>query len=132
MGFVVEIDTCAALLTGNRRVYNRFKKYQGKLFVSAITMAELCAWAYRPGASIDLRSGLSGLVRTATVLDVDHIGAIRFGRERQRLLGQGVVMPFAYLFIACTALVYDYTVVTHDTKYFAKVPGLKLDDWIVR
>ena len=34
------------------------------------------------------------------------------------------------LFIAATALEHDYTLVTHNTRHFSRIPGLKLEDWI--
>ena len=33
-------------------------------------------------------------------------------------------------FIAATALAYGATLVTHNTKHFRHVPGLKLEDWL--
>lgn len=29
------------------------------------------------------------------------------------------------------ALVGDYTLVTHNTAYFSRIPGLKLEDWVI-
>ncbi len=46
------------------------------------------------------------------------------------LLDQGQPTPEIDLLIASTALVYDLTMITHNVSDFARVPGLKLDDWI--
>jgi tRNA(fMet)-specific endonuclease VapC len=35
------------------------------------------------------------------------------------------------LMLAATALVRGLTIVTHNTRHFAKVPGLNLEDWTV-
>ena len=34
------------------------------------------------------------------------------------------------LMIASTALVHDLTLVTHNTSHFARIPGLRLADWL--
>ena len=34
------------------------------------------------------------------------------------------------LLIGATALVYDLTVVTHNTGHFQHIPGLRLEDWL--
>ena len=39
-------------------------------------------------------------------------------------------MPSVDLMIASVALVYDVTLVTHNTADFENVPGLRLEDWL--
>ena len=39
--------------------------------------------------------------------------------------------PPVDLLIASVALVYDLTVVTHNTKDFQHVPDMRLDDWLI-
>jgi predicted nucleic acid-binding protein len=34
------------------------------------------------------------------------------------------------LLIAATALVYDLTLVTHNTRHFQGIPDLRLEDWL--
>ena len=38
--------------------------------------------------------------------------------------------PEMDLLIAATALVYDLTLVTHNVRDFANVPGLRVQDWL--
>ena len=56
--------------------------------------------------------------------------ALRFGKERANLLDQGIQVPSTDMFIASTALHYNFTVVTHNTKHFQRVPGLRIEDWL--
>jgi len=65
------------------------------------------------------------------VLIVDDDVARRFGEEQAMLLDAGLRAPGLDLFIASTALVHGLTLVTHNTKDFAHVPGLTLEDWLV-
>ena len=51
-------------------------------------------------------------------------------KNKQCFSMQGLA-PGLDLFIASTALVHGLTLVTHNTKDFAHVPGLTLEDWLV-
>ena len=35
------------------------------------------------------------------------------------------------LMIASVALVHNLTLVTHNTAHFIRIPGLRLDDWLI-
>lgn len=56
------------------------------------------------------------------------IATISLGESTLQQRGQ--VVPAADLMIGCVALAHDLTLVTHNTKDFVLVPGLRLDDWI--
>ena len=66
-----------------------------------------------------------------TVLDFDSDCAREFGKIRGKLLQKGIVVAKADLLIAAVALVYNFTLVTHNTADYRHIPGLRLDDWLV-
>jgi len=43
---------------------------------------------------------------------------------------RGIEVPTVDLMIASVALVYDLTMVTHNTADYENIPGLRLDDWL--
>jgi tRNA(fMet)-specific endonuclease VapC len=49
---------------------------------------------------------------------------------RIQLRRAGIEVPTVDLLIASVALVYDLTLVTHNTADFRNIPGLRLDDWL--
>jgi tRNA(fMet)-specific endonuclease VapC len=61
---------------------------------------------------------------------VDDVVARKFGEIRAALLDQGRPTPTADLLIACTALIHDLTLVTHNVRDFAHVSGLRVEDWL--
>lgn len=65
-----------------------------------------------------------------TVLDYDRDCASEFGKVRVQLRRNVIELPSADLLIASVALVYDLTLVTHNTADFQRIPGLRLDDWL--
>lgn len=44
-------------------------------------------------------------------------------------LTKGLKLDTIDLLIGSTALLHDVTIVTHNTKHFARIPGLKIEDW---
>ncbi len=130
MSFLLDTDTCSAYLRGHPGVFNRFVQHSGGLYVSMITVGELYVWANRAAASPRWQHGLAGLLTQVVSLPVDDGIARAFGKTRARLLDRGVTVPANDLFIAATALVHDYTLVTHNVRHFSLVPNLRIDDWV--
>jgi tRNA(fMet)-specific endonuclease VapC len=70
------------------------------------------------------------LFHEVSVVQYDDDCAKEFGRARVQMRQQGVEVPSVDLLIASVALVYDLTLVTHNTVHFEKIPGIRLDDWL--
>jgi tRNA(fMet)-specific endonuclease VapC len=130
MSFLLDTDTCSAYLKGHRAVGNRFLQYTGGLHVSTITMGELYTWAMRAAAPPQRLQSVQDLLNDLTLLDVTHDVARQFGELRAARFDRGLPPPEMDLLIAATALVHNLTLVTHNTKDYADVPGLRLIDWV--
>lgn len=130
MSFLLDTDICSAYPRGDRRLFHRFMQHVGGIHVSAISVAELFTWVSRANSPSSRREGLEAFIRDATVLDVGVDVARMFGGVRAALLDQGRPTPTLDLLIACTALVHDLTLVTHNTQDFTTVPGLRVQDWL--
>jgi tRNA(fMet)-specific endonuclease VapC len=130
MSFVVDTDICSAYLKGDRRVSGRFLQYAGGIHISAVTLAELYSWAYRSALSPQRIAAVEDLCLEFTVISMDPVIAKRCGEERAAMLDLGLVISIPDMLIAATALHFNFTVVTHNTKHFSKVPGLRLEDWL--
>ena len=70
------------------------------------------------------------LLQEVNVLDFDRDCANEFGRVRIQLRRSGIEVPSVDLMIGSAALVYDLTLVTHNTTDFRNIPGLRLEDWL--
>ena len=110
---------------------HRFIQYSGRLYVSTIALAELYVWAF---GKADPSSRLSAieemLSNKVTRLDFDDDCAKTFGQVRIDLQQRGIRVNPVDLLIASVALVYDLTLVTHNTADFPNIPALRLDDWL--
>jgi tRNA(fMet)-specific endonuclease VapC len=65
------------------------------------------------------------------VLDFDSDCALEFGKTRGQLLQYGISISRMDLMIASVALAHNLTMVTHNTSDYQKIPGLRLDDWLI-
>ena len=55
---------------------------------------------------------------------------MNFGRLKAQLKKVGKPPPGFDLMIASVALAHDLTLVTHNTRDFQNIPGLRLEDWL--
>ena len=109
---------------------HRFIQYSGGLNISTVALAELYAGAYHARNPTPLLQKIADLLNDVYVLDFDHACAEEFGKERGKLLQQGITTPTADLMIAAVALVNNLTLVKNNTADFQSIPGLRLDDWL--
>jgi tRNA(fMet)-specific endonuclease VapC len=130
VSYLLDTDVCSAYLKGNRSVWNKCIQYGGRIHVSAINVAELYVWALRRNASPRRLIDLTEFLEDVTILNPDAEVARRYGEIRASELDRGLSTPEMDLLIAATALVNDLTLVTHNLRDYANVPGLSVDDWL--
>jgi len=131
VSYLIDSDTCSAFLRADRRVSGKFLQYMGRLHISAVTAGELLAWAARANAPVARAVGIANLLKDVTVLDLTLEVARTFGVLRAEQLDQGRPAPALDLLIAATAMHHDLTLVTHNIRDYANVPGLAIEDWLV-
>lgn len=110
-------------MNSNERVVRRAAECdEGDLVTSAIAYAEVAYGSLnqQPPAIEQLRA----FVEEVPVLDFDHKAALAYA-----------TLPFKRgsfdRLIAAHALSHNLTVVTHNEKHFADVPGLVVENWTV-
>jgi predicted nucleic acid-binding protein len=131
MSFLLDTDHLSAHLRRPSGLAHRFFQYSGRLYTPAIALAELYVWAYRrpdPAPALDAIEKM--LLHEVSVVEYDDDCAKEFGRTRVEIRRKGIEVPSVDLLIASVALVYDVTLVTHNTAHFENIPGLRLDDWL--
>lgn len=110
-------------MNSNERVVRRAADCdEGDLVTSAVAYAEVAYGSLneQPPAIEQLQA----FVQEVPVLDFDYKAALAYA-----------TLPFKRgsfdRLIAAHALSHDLTVVTHNVKHFADVPGLKVENWTV-
>jgi len=115
---------------GDSPVKARFLQYDPQdLALCSVVKAELLFGAYRSArreANLQLLATLFGGFPS---LPFEDTAADQYGRLRADLVANGTPIGPNDLMIAAIALAHNLTLVTHNTREFSRVTGLRLDDW---
>jgi tRNA(fMet)-specific endonuclease VapC len=114
----------------DQRVVSKVMLHFDGLHLSVVTVGELLTWAHRAKAPLSRLQGVRGLLKAATIHEVDLTAAEKFGELRAGLLDEGITVGEMDLFNASIALVHNLTMVTHNTQHHASIPGLTPEDWM--
>ena len=101
------------------------------LGMSFITWAELLKGAERSARKGDVLQRLDALATQVPVLY--HAGPAicrHYAAQFTRLKDAGTPIGANDLWIACHALAEGATLVTHNTREFARIDGLRVEDWV--
>ncbi len=132
MKFLLDTDTCIYLLKKHPKTLTRFRTENAdNIGISSVTAFELltgvekCENPQRERGKLDmLRTGLQ-------TFDFDEAAAAAAAKVRATLERKGqVIGPYDTL-VAGHAVELNVTLVTHNTREFKRVPGLKVEDWVV-
>lgn len=131
MAYLLDSNACVIYLNGrSERLRQRLNATPvAEILVCAIVKGELFYGSRRsnnPTKSLQIQQEfLSQFVS----LPFDDAAAAVYGEIRAALAQAGTPIGPNDLQIAAIALASDLTLVTHNTKEFSRVQGLKLEDW---
>ncbi len=126
---MLDTDSVSCVIRGAGRVAERLVAHQpSEICLSAITLAELRYGAERLH-SPKMHRAIGKFVRTVRVAAFDADCALTFGRIAAKLAAKGEIIGDTDAMIAAHALSLDLTLVTNNTRHFARVPGLRAVNW---
>jgi len=111
-------------------VLRRLQKVSiGAVCISVITKSELLYGVeVSPRRDQDV-AALIGYLRHVEVLDFPDEAALHHAQIRATLKSRGIMIGANDLFIAAHARALKLTLVTHNTDEFARVEGLRIENW---
>ena len=134
--YMLDTDTCIFLMRrGSPELEAKVQSVPlDQQVISAMTLAELTygVIASSPAKRNQNQAVLDQLVRLLAVLDWPQEAASHYGEIRLDLKTQGAQLGAADLMIAAHARHIGATVVTNNVKDFVRVPGLKVENWMIR
>lgn len=125
--YLIDSDILIALGRGHSGIQEKINSIGlANCSLSEISLAELYVGIYK---GVGKESFIAFLEKTFKVLPIGP--AIKtFAQIRAQVELKGCRIDKLDLFIAATALCNDYTLVTHNTRHFSRIPGLKIEDWV--
>lgn len=129
LSFLLDTDTVSFVLRGEGRAGARLvERRPAEVAISSVTLAELRFGAERR-RSKRLHALIDEFVAAVAVLPFDAAAADEFGRLRSILESRGRAIGALDTMLAAHALSLDLTFVTGNTRHFARIPRLRLEDW---
>jgi len=126
---LLDTDVCIAILNRDERVRAwLLRRPPSRLRMSAITLAELRFGAAKSRDRERAEGNLRLLVSKVAVVPFDEAATARYGELRTLLERRGSPIGPLDTLIAAHSLALSWTLATHNTAEFRRVPGLKVTD----
>lgn len=132
--YLLDTDILSSLLSRrpSARLLRRLAEVPaGQQFTSSVTVGELYYGIHRHPRAEHFRRRLEQEVwPRVKILPFDRMAAEAYGRLRAGLERSGRPLPDADLMIAAIGLARGVVVVTGNVRHFARVEGLKVENWL--
>jgi tRNA(fMet)-specific endonuclease VapC len=127
--YMLDTDIVSYALRGQGRAADVIAQHQwSELCISAITMAQLCYGAERRRSS-KVRESIDDFARKLEIVPFNESCARYYGAIASDLEQRGIPIGEFDVLIAAHAVAVDATLVTNNVKHFARVPGLRVENW---
>ncbi len=131
MPYLLDTNICVYVIRGRRReVVARFLQHDASdLFVSSVTTAELYFGMEKSDRRERNLETLETFLSPLVVTPFDQAAARRYGELRADLERRGLPIGPLDTLIAAHALSLGAVLVTNNVREFARVPGLRVENW---
>lgn len=133
MSYLLDTNICVHLLNGRHpHLIERFHRHTREdVVLCSMVKAELLRGALR-SQRVELNlERLKAFFSPLHSLPFDDAAAEHFARIGADLFERGLPIGPNDLVIAAIARAHDVTLITHNTREFGRVAGLRLEDWEV-
>jgi len=131
MRYLLDSNACIVFLNGrSEKLKRRFLACDSEdIVLCSVVKAELYFGAMKSQRVSQSLSKIDAFFSPFASLTFDDDSAKWYGEIRADLAAKGTIIGNNDMMIAAIALRNEITVVTHNTREFSRVVGLKLDDW---
>jgi tRNA(fMet)-specific endonuclease VapC len=129
--YLLDTDHCIALAKKNPALVEVLRKHPpSKVRASSISLAELHFGAAKSAHPEVAEANLRRILKTLLVVPFDEAAAEAYGSIRACLEKRGAPIGPLDTLLAAHALSLGWTLVTHNSREFKRVPSLKVEDWL--
>jgi tRNA(fMet)-specific endonuclease VapC len=131
MIYLLDTNVCIQFLNGKHPSIQQHLRQHipAEIALCSVVKAELLAGALRSQRADANRQRLLAFFAPLQSLPFDDQCAEHYGQIHAYLLSQGQPIGPNDTLIASIARAHDAILVTHNTREFSRVPGLRLEDW---
>ena len=112
------------------RIRDAFKKHDGQMCISSVTLGELIYGAEKSAAPEQNLADIESMIARLEVKPFDAPAAIHFGQVRAALAKVGKSIGPYDAMIAGHARALALVLVTNNENEFQRVPGLMRENWV--
>ena len=133
MNYYLDTDICIFALKGQFPAIKQWLQnaMPDQIKIPSIVQSELLFGALKSTDSKQMVHLVERFLAPFEVIFFDDRAAIAYARIRYHLERKGVRIGPNDLIIAATVAANQGTLITHNVKEFARVPGLLIEDWAV-
>jgi tRNA(fMet)-specific endonuclease VapC len=132
MKWMLDTNTCIAMI--RQAPESTLKKLHrtsiGQVGLSSVALSELTYGAARSSRPSQNFAALHEFLMALEVAPYDYAAAMQYGGVRSSLEQKGRPIGPLETLIAAHALALDAILVTHNTREFERVKGLRVEDWL--
>ena len=131
MRYLLDTNTCIRYLSGRSQpVFERLNAIpESDIAVCSVVKFELRFGALRSQAVEKNLEEQAAFLNRYESLPFDDVVHVHAARIRADLANAGTPIGPYDILIAATALAHNLILVTHNTKEFGRIAGLKIEDW---
>lgn len=132
MTYLLDTNTCIEFLRANKGSPVPAKMASidsAQIAVCSVVVGELLFGAFRSNDPVKMLAQVQTFLAGFVSLPFDDTAAREYAIVRADLVAKGTPIGANDLLIAAIALANHLVLVTHNTRDFGRITGLKLDDW---
>jgi tRNA(fMet)-specific endonuclease VapC len=126
----LDTNIVIAYLNGNQHIADHLTAHIPDVAISSLVLAELLFGARLSARSEQNLNRLGTLTQLIGVASFDRASADAYAKLRLALRLKGRPTGEVDALIAAVAVAHEAVFVTHNTRHFENIPGLRLEDWL--
>ena len=128
--FLLDTNICIYAINGRHPMLSEklLSIHPSEIFISSITVGEMEYGAAKSHWGERTKQIMHAFLANYDILPFTDQDAALFGAFRAQLESAGITVGVLDVMIAAQGVSNNLTVVTHNTREFIRIPGIKLDD----